>query len=180
MQPAHTDFAEDVFPIEVTWFELTGCGMAAIRNPQSAAYAEAALGEVEAVTDRAANAVVRNPPDELAIDTPLKDKILHQTADVVVCERGAYGGLEAETAPEAASDVVFAAAFPHLELTSGTDAAFTGIEAEHDFAEGEEIVFAGGARLDVKGGHGVDSRFSLEPRRMTSEIKFRIPKSKVE
>ena len=45
--------------------------------------------------------------------------------------------LQAEAFAQAAGDVVFAAAFPGLELAGGADAAFAGIEAEHDFAEGD-------------------------------------------
>jgi hypothetical protein len=60
-------------------------------------------------------------------------------ADLVVDEGGDHGGLVAEAFAQAARGVVFAAAFPDGELAGGADAALAGIEAEHDFAEGDLV-----------------------------------------
>jgi hypothetical protein len=65
-------------------------------------------------------------------------------ADFVVHKSGANGRAEAEAFAQTARSVVFAAAFPCCELTSRADAAFAGVEAQHDFAEGDLIVEAGG------------------------------------
>lgn len=45
----------------------------------------------------------------------------------------------AEAAAQAAGDIVFAAAFPGGEMSGGSNAAFTGVETEENFTEGEEI-----------------------------------------
>ena len=55
---------------------------------------------------------------------------------------------QAEAAAQAAGDVVFAAAFPGGELAGGADAALAGIEAEHDFAERDDVVAALGGGAD--------------------------------
>ena len=73
--------------------------------------------------------------------------------DVVVGKSGADGGPEAETTAQAAGDVVFAAAFPDLELAGAADAAFAGVEAEHDFPQRNQIIFARTCRFDVQNCH---------------------------
>ena len=115
--------AEDVVPIEIAGLELAGGGMAAVGNAHRAAHAETALGEIQPVAHRAAHAVERHPLDEFRVHAALQNKILDEPADVVVGERGADGGLEAEAAAQAAGDVVFAAAFPGLEFAGRADAA---------------------------------------------------------
>ena len=82
------------------------------------------------------------PLDEFGGDAALQDEILEQPADVVVGERGADGGLEAEAAAQAAGDVVFAAAFPDPELARGADAALARVEPQHDFAQRNQVVLA--------------------------------------
>jgi hypothetical protein len=47
--------------------------------------------------------------------------------------------VEAKTAPQTARDVVFAAAFGNLKAAGSRDPAIPGIEAQHDFAETDEI-----------------------------------------
>ena len=78
------------------------------------------------------------------IDAALQDEVFDEAADGVVGERGGDGGAQAEAAAQAARHVVFAAALPHLKLARGVDAAFAGIEAEHDFAEAEAVPAAVG------------------------------------
>ena len=131
--------AEDRLPIEVAGLDLADGGVAAIGAAGGGAHAESALGEVEAVAHGAADAVVRNPVEQGGIDAALQDEVFNEAADGVVGERGGDGGAQAEAAAQAAGHVVFAAALPHLELARGVDAAFAGIEAEHDFAEAEAI-----------------------------------------
>ena len=150
VQPARAEFAEDAVPVEVARLELAGGGMAAVGNAHRAAHAEAALGEVQAVAHRAAHAVEGRPLDEFRVHAALQNKILQQPADFVVGKGGGDGGFQAKAAPQAARDVVFAAAFPDLEFARATDAAFAGVEAEHDFAEGEHVVFAGGRVTELE------------------------------
>ena len=52
VQPARAELAEDVVPVEIARLELAGGGVAAVRNADRAAHAEAALGEVQAVAHR--------------------------------------------------------------------------------------------------------------------------------
>ena len=76
------------------------------------------------------------------LDAALQDEVLQQPADVVVRERGADGGSQAEAAPQAARDIVFAAAFPDLELARRADAPLAGVQPQHDFPQRDQIVFA--------------------------------------
>ena len=56
----------------------------------------------------------------------------HEPSDLIVHQGGADRGAQPETFAQAASDIVLAAAFPSLERPGGSDAAFAGIEPEHD------------------------------------------------
>ena len=154
VQPARAEFAEDVVPIEIAGFELTGSGVAAVGNAHSAAHTVAALGEIEAVARDAANAVERDPLDELSIHATLQNEILDEPAHVVIGERGADGGLKAEAAAQSAGDVVFATAFPDFEFAGATDTPFARIEPEHDFSERDQVVLAGAGRFEVQSRHG--------------------------
>ena len=58
VQPARANFAENMIPIEIARLELRRGGIAAVRHADRAADAEAALGEIQAVANAAADAVV--------------------------------------------------------------------------------------------------------------------------
>ena len=133
-------------------------GMAAVGAAGGGADSEAALGEVEAVADFAAYAVVLDPLEQGEVDAALEHEVFDEAADGVVGERGGDGGAEAEAATEAACDVVLASAFPDLELAGGVYAGVAGIEAEHDFAEGEAVPSAGSVS-DYERVHGVQAAF---------------------
>ena len=133
---------------KVAGLELADGGVAAVRAAGGGAEAEAALGEVEAVADGAAHAVVGNPFEQGCVDAALEDEVFNQAADGVIGESGSDGGAQAEAAAQSAGYVVFAAALPDLELARGVDAGFAGIEAQHDFAQAEAIPAAGGIGND--------------------------------
>ena len=148
--------SKDQRPIEIAGGELAYGGVAAVGTACGGSNSEAALGEVEAVADIAADTVVLDPLEQGEVDAALKHEVFDEAADGVVSERGGDGGAQAEAATEAAGDVVLAAALPDLELAGGVDAGIAGIEAEHDFAEGERVPAAGGVG-DYEGVHGVGS-----------------------
>ena len=149
MQPADSQLAKNIVPIEVPRFELAGRGIAAIGNPHCATHAKAAFGEVEAVADDATDTVKRHPPDKLGIDAPLQNEVFDEPANIVVRKSRGDGRLESEAATQAAGDVVFAAAFPDFEFARASDPAFARVEAEHDFSQREEVIFAGTGGFNV-------------------------------
>ena len=111
-------------------------GVGTVGAADSAADAEAALGEVDAVAADSADAVGFLPVDQIGVHAALLDEVLHELADLVVGECGDDGGIHAEALVQAADDVVFAAAFPCAEGAGGADTALARIETEHDLAEG--------------------------------------------
>ena len=123
VEPADAELAEEVVPVDVVRPELRRGGEATVADADGAADAEAALGEVQAVADGAADAVVVAPLDELRVDAALEDEVFDEAADLVVRERGDDRGAEAERAAQATGDVVLAAALPGGELAGGADAA---------------------------------------------------------
>ncbi len=127
--------------------------MPPVGDPDRGPHAEAALGEVEAGPDRPPDAVIGGPPDVREIDSTLEHQVLDEPADLVVGERGDDRRPEPEAAPKRARDVVLAAAFPHLERTCGRDTAISGIEAQHDFAQADEIPLRASCWLDFEGFH---------------------------
>ena len=61
--------------------------------------------------------------------------------------------LQAEAAAQAAGDVVFAAAFPDLELARRAHAPFARVQPQHDFPQRDQVVFARTIRFDVQHSH---------------------------
>jgi Family of unknown function (DUF6119) len=100
VQPAHAERAEQVLPVHVGRTELAGGGVAAVRDPDRPAYAEAALGEVESIADGAANAVVGHPPDERGVNAAGENQVLEQPPHLVVGERGDHRRAQAEAASQ--------------------------------------------------------------------------------
>ena len=98
VEPADAELAEEVVPVDVVRPELRRGGEATVADADGAADAEAALGEVQAVADGAADAVVVAPLDELRVDAALEDEVFDEAADLVVRERGDDRGAEAERA----------------------------------------------------------------------------------
>jgi len=94
----------------------------------------------------------RGPFDEAGIDAALQDEVLDQAADVVVGKRGAHRRAEAEAAAQAARDIVFAAAFQTLN-SRAQRIRLRRVEAEHDLAQRDLIVLAGGGGFDGEGVH---------------------------
>ncbi len=114
-------------------------GVTTIRHADGATDTETTFGKIETIADGAADAVVFAPFNKIGINATLHDEVFNQATHFIIDESGSNGGTIAETFTESTSDIVFAAAFPDFELTSGADAAFTGVEAKHDFTERDLI-----------------------------------------
>jgi hypothetical protein len=140
VEPAHPELAEQVLPVDLPGRQLRRGGVAAVRHAERSADAEAALGEVEPVADRSADAVVGCPANERGIDTPLEHEILDQPADVVVSESRDDRAAQPEAAAQAASNVVLSPALPDAEFARGAHAILAGIEAQHHLAERDNVV----------------------------------------
>src|ERR1051326_7796430 len=130
---------EETIPIDVACRQLRDRRVSAIGTTDRAAHAEAALREIETVARAPADAVIGDPA--------LQHQIFDESSNGIVEERGDDGGAHAEAAPQAARDVVLAAAFPCLKGARRGDASVAGIEAQHHFAEGDEVV-AGGSGVE--------------------------------
>ena len=144
--------AEDGVPVDGAGLELGDGGMATVHHAEAGADAEAALEEVDAVAGVAAYAVEGLPVDVGGVDAALEDEVFDEASYGVVDQGGGDGGAEIEAAAETAGDVVLAAALPDAEVARADDAAFAGIEAQHDFAEGEEVPAAVGGGAEREGG----------------------------
>ena len=139
VEPFAAGGGEEGVPVDVAGLHLGGGAVSAVDTAFGAADTEAAFGEVDGVADAFAHAVVGDPVDVGGVDAALEDEVFDEAADFVVGEGGQNAGGMAEATAEAAGDVVFAAAFPGGEVAGGANAAFTGVETEEDFTEGEEI-----------------------------------------
>ena len=117
--------------------------MSAVAATRRRAHPKSALGKVQPVAHSAAHAVVGNPFQQGSIHAALQDEVFHQPAHLVFGQRGGNGGAQPKTAPQAAGNVIFAAALPHLELPRGVDAALAGIEAKHHFAQAQAVPASG-------------------------------------
>jgi hypothetical protein len=133
-------FAENFIPIDVTRLDLTRGGVAAVASTFGTAQSESTLGEVQAIAHITTDAIEFFPLYKTGIDAALEDEIFDQTTDIIFGKCRHHSGAFAEAPTHTASDIVFAAAFPGLELAGGADATITGIETQHDFPEGNDIV----------------------------------------
>ena len=113
--------------------------MPSVGAADGTAHAEAALGEVEAVSDRAADTVERSPFQMRSLDATLVDQVLDETPDRVVGERRDERRAHPEATLQPARDVVLASAFPGPERPRGRYPAVTWVEPQHDLAERDEV-----------------------------------------
>src|SRR5690606_32692933 len=107
VEPADAEFAEDMIPVDVARLDLRGGRVATVWNADGAADAKAAFGEIEAVANRATDAVILTPEDEVGGNATLHDEVLDEVADFVVDEGRDHGRLQVEALPQAAGRVVF-------------------------------------------------------------------------
>ena len=133
-------FAENLIPVDVARLDLTGGRVAAIARAFGTAQTESTLSEVQTIANIATNAIEFFPLHKTRIDTSLEDKIFDQTTDIIFGKCCNNRCTFAKATTHATSNIVFATAFPGLELAGRADAAITGIETQHDFPEGNDIV----------------------------------------
>ena len=92
MQPAHPQLAENVVPIEITGLELARRRVAAVGDPDRAAHAKTALGEIQTVARDATDTIERHPFDEFRVHPALQNEIFEQMSHLVVGKGGADSG----------------------------------------------------------------------------------------
>jgi hypothetical protein len=148
MEPADTESPENVVEVNIAGFELGGGGIAAVGVADGSTDAKATLSEIQAIANRPADAVIAPPLDEIGGDTALHDEIFDQMANFVVHQRRADGGFVTKAFAQPARGIVLTATFPGGELAGGADATLTGVEAEHDFSQGDLVKGAGGFWFD--------------------------------
>ena len=136
---AHAQLAEDVLPVDVARLELRRRRVAAIRIADRAPDAEPAFGEIEAVADRAADAVVLAPLDEVGGHAALHDEILDEMPHLVVHKCRANRRLVPETLAQPARGVVLAAALPRCEMPRRAHASLAGVQTKHHLAKGNLV-----------------------------------------
>src|SRR5215469_9523723 len=113
--------------------------MPTIRASERRAHAEATLGEIESVSYRAPDAVIRNPSNQRRIDAALKDQIFDQTPYRIIGKCGDYRRIQTKAALQPAGDVVFPAPLPASAMPRGGDAPVTRIQTQHHLAERHEV-----------------------------------------
>ena len=148
VEPANANVPEELLPVDIPRLELAGGGVAPVGDADGPADPEAALGEIEAVADRAADPVVVAPLDEIGVHPTLINEVFDEPADLVVDKRTHQAGPLLKTLPQAAGDVVFAPPFPSLEVARGADPPLAWIEAEHHLAERHAVESTAVLRLD--------------------------------
>ena len=144
MQPADSLLPEDLVPVKIPWLELAGRGVAAIRNPHGTPHPETSFREIEPHSGGSTNPVKRRPLNETGIDAALQDEILRQAPDIIVGECRAHRRAQAKTAAQPARHIVLPAALPDPELARAANPAFTRVQAQHDFAQGDQVILAFG------------------------------------
>src|SRR3954471_3248886 len=124
--------------------------MATIAAAERRADAETLLREVEADARVAAQPVELAPDDLRRVDATLHHEIFDQPAEIVDGQRRHGGGALAPAFAHGARDVVFAAAFPHLEAARVAHAAEPRIEAQHHFTERGAVPAGFGSGADLQ------------------------------
>src|SRR5262245_18220418 len=139
MEPARSFVRENLVPVHVARLQLGDCGVAAVGAASRRTYTEAAFGEIQSVAHAAADAVILHPFDVVEIDSALQHQVFDQTPHRIVGQGRHYSGLHPKRTPQAARDVVLAAAFPGSKMPRRADAHVAWIEAKHHFAQADQI-----------------------------------------
>ena len=105
-----------------------------VRDAKCRSEAETPFEEVDTVAPRFADAVVRQPANEVCCHSAGCDAIAHQLTDGIIDESGDNGGAMSETSAEATGHIVFAATLPDLKALGLGNAGRAGIKAQHDLA----------------------------------------------
>jgi hypothetical protein len=85
---------------------------------------------------------VFDPADEGLIHAALVDEILEQATDWIIGEGSDNRRIQPKAALQATGHVVLSAAFADLEGAGRRDSSIAWIEAQHDFAQADQIPFA--------------------------------------
>ena len=154
VEPAYAALGEEGVEIHIGGLHMHGGGVAAVVEAEAAADAGADFGEVEADAVGLADAVEFRDSDGGDVHADCAGVVEDDLAEGVIDQAGAPGGAKAE-ACEGVGDVVFAAANPDFQQLRKFEAAVAGGgEADHAFAEGDEVELGGSCGFDGEG-HGV-------------------------
>jgi hypothetical protein len=136
MKPTHAKAFEKVFPVKVSFLQLRYRRMPAVRHSAGPSNPKAALGEIQSVSNRSADAIVRSPSNMRRIHASLKNEILHQPPHGVIGQGGNQPRFHAETPAQSASHIIFTTSFPYTERSGGMDSAFPRVKPQHDLTQG--------------------------------------------
>jgi hypothetical protein len=87
------------------------------------------------------------------VNAALKHEIFDETSHRIVGKRRNSRGLQTKATTQTAHDIVFAAAFPHLELACAVDATIARIKTKHDLSKARGIPHARTSRLYIQTFH---------------------------
>ena len=120
--------------------ELGSCSIATVRGSFSSTNSKTTLSEIKPIPSGNTESIKVSPLNKLGVDPALKDEIFQKAPNFIINKSGKDGRTLPKATAESASDIIFAATFPSLELTSGAHSTVTRVEAEHDFAHRKNIV----------------------------------------
>ena len=113
--------------------------MPAIRAAQRRADAETSFGKIQSVARPASDAIVFNPANMRLIHAALIDQILHEPADWIISQRCHDRSVHPKATLQTPGDIVFAAAFPNLEIARRRYSTITRIKPQHHLAETHQV-----------------------------------------
>jgi hypothetical protein len=133
-----------------------------VGTAKSGANAKTALGEIQPVTHPATDPIIRFPANVVLADAALQHQVFDEATDWIVRQRSDDRGVHSKTALQAASHVVFAAAFPSAKMARGGNALIARIQAQHYFSQADQVpgalAFALNFQFCHDGGDGGDPR----------------------
>src|SRR5579863_5251949 len=113
--------------------------MSSIGAADCSTQSEAALGEIQAIANGAPDTVIRNPANISLRYTTLQHEIFDKSTDRIIGQGGNNRSFHAEAPPKAASDIVFAAAFPGAEMAGSRNSFVAWVKAQHHLTQTDEI-----------------------------------------
>ena len=134
MKPPNPILSKNLLPIDVAFFQLGSSRVATIRHTLGTTDAKTAFSKIQAIAHGAPNAVIIAPLNVTDINASLQDEILSQSAHLVVGKGGYNRGPQSEATAQPSGHIVLPTAFPNLEFTRSSNAAITGIQAQHNLA----------------------------------------------
>src|SRR5215467_7775036 len=113
--------------------------MTAVGTSSRSTQSEATFSKIQTVSCLPSDSIVLYPTNVRRVHPTLKNQIFYQVSNGVINQRGDNRGVHSKTSFQSARDVIFPPSFPRAEVSRAGNPVFSRIQAEHHFAQSNQI-----------------------------------------